>query len=63
VWLDRSLTPGVALTLPPEDEWVVPWPPHDRELGRRQAGDVRPRNVPWPDPSPLRIAAADEDPI
>jgi hypothetical protein len=37
VWLDRVLTPGVALNLPPDDEWSVPWPPHDRELEPRAA--------------------------
>jgi hypothetical protein len=35
VWLDRTLTPGLALEVPPESddpEWCVPWPPQDREL-------------------------------
>lgn len=36
IWLDRSLTPGLSLVAPPEAEenprWLVPWPPHGREL-------------------------------
>jgi hypothetical protein len=31
VWLNRTLTPGVALELPDADEeWAVPWPPLER---------------------------------
>jgi hypothetical protein len=35
VWLDRTLTPGLTLAVPPEDEdrdWAVPWPPHESEV-------------------------------
>jgi hypothetical protein len=35
VWLNRTLTPGLALSVPPEaedTEWMVPWPPRDVEL-------------------------------
>jgi hypothetical protein len=36
IWLDRSLTPGLNLMVPPEQEeapeWLVPWPPREREV-------------------------------
>lgn len=40
IWLDRAMCSRVAITLPPDDEWTVPWPLSGRE--RRQLGSLGP---------------------
>jgi hypothetical protein len=36
IWLNRVVSPALNLAVPPEQEddpqWLVPWPPREREL-------------------------------